>query len=717
MHQAPTSGHLGSGLRGVRACSVGAVLATAGFLSACSDDPTEPGEGPLVQIASVEPESFQEGATAVVHGSELEGDDLTITIAGLEAEILSSDGERAEVEVPVLCRPVGDVEVAASRDPGVPDTILHPTLGSGPPTEMDVGEFMHVEDPEDFCLLFEEAAPDEAYAFGVQYTGGPSSLTPVWVSGGTADGATAVAARSPGVAQHTGAGADAQGTGGPGLLRDQLSGALEAQGDPTSSTLWEAHHRAEASIRQRDRRILAEAAPAGDAAYSPAHAESPEVRASEVVPEDLAEGDTVEIRVPDLDEDSFCQEYIDITTVAEVMGDEAIWLVDVEDPEDEGFDTDDYQDLSNDFDATIYPALEETFGEPAEVGGLGRQMVMVVSQAVNGFDEAPLGFVVSCDFLPPPEEAGSGEASFPSSDFGNLFYLRAPGGDDVLDRERALLEFPRLLAHEATHVIQFGRRITADQPLPEVWELEGQAVLGEEVAGHRELGNEPRQNLSIGGTALPNGVSEADALWYYTAFFDLFRYFGLDTGNQGQELTRVDDAPEECSWLEQDIEDAPCEMGRREPYGVAWTFLRWLGDQFHDELPDGEATLHRELIDSGDVGFSNVEGATGESSRLLLAQWAATLYADGRIEGDGDPRIDFPSWDLAAMDQELVPETHLQPRQRSYQAFDDELEVRGGSSSYFVLSGSSRPATGVRARTLTGDFLPSATQMWVVRLR
>lgn len=671
---------------------------------------------PDLDIASVEPDSLEEGGTATLRGSGFEVGDLRITIGGIRATILEAEADRAEVEVPYFCLPEGQVEVVASiLDDRVTDAVVHPNRGSGS-LEMEAGEFRYVEDPEDFCLLFQEASADEEYAFGVQSTSGAGTLTPVRVTASSGHGDPAVAARDALEAGPLGTATAPARTRGDGAPATGSHDLTDFHADIGAVERWRRHYAVEASIRQRDREFVEGLRRRWEgptlAADSHIAAQSP-VAAS--IPGDVAEGDTVEVRVPDLDSDNFCQEYASVTTVAEVVGSEAVWLVDVENPADAGFARVHYQDVSDAFDADVYPAVEEHFGEPAEVGDLDR-IAVVVSQAVNDFDESPLGFVVSTDFVPRPEDAGSGEPACPSSDHANMFYTRAPGGDQSFTADIARREFPRLAAHELTHVIQFGRRITADHPFPSVWELEGQAVLGEEVAGHRTQGNEARENLSVAETALPNGAEEDEPLWYYFSFFDLFSYFGLAV-DENDNLDRVEDAPEECSWLERSIDDAPCEMGSREPYGVAWTFLRWLADQFHDELPDGEATLHQEMIDSDAVGFSNVEGVLGESWRPLLAQWAATLYVDGRFENGGDPRIDFPSWDLSAMDDELVEEVQLQPRERSFEAFEDELQVRGGSSSYFVISGADRPAIGVRAGTLEGDLLPSPMQMWVVRIR
>ena len=60
---------------------------------------------------------------------------------------------------------------------------------------------------------------------------------------------------------------------------------------------------------------------------------------------------------------------------------------------------------------------------------------------------------------------------------------------------------------------------------------------------------------------------------------------------------------------------------------------------------------------------------------------------------------------------------HLVPTVLLFEDFTRALKVRAASTGYFRISGTTRPATAVRARDLADLALPSTMQYWVVRLQ
>jgi hypothetical protein len=111
----------------------------------------------------------------------------------------------------------------------------------------------------------------------------------------------------------------------------------------------------------------------------------------------------------------------------------------------------------------------------------------------------------------------------------------------------------------------------------------------------------------------------------------------------------------------------------------------------------------------------------------LLAQWSAMLYLDGRVSGL-DPKLTMTSWDFyggvgtppgphwTGIWTNLIPETHLRPRQRSFASFVESASVRSGSTAYFLVSGNSRPATALSVQLPSGGALPQHVRVWVVRV-
>jgi hypothetical protein len=89
---------------------------------------------------------------------------------------------------------------------------------------------------------------------------------------------------------------------------------------------------------------------------------------------------------------------------------------------------------------------------------------------------------------------------------------------------------------------------------------------------------------------------------------------------------------------------------------------------------------------------------------------------DDRVAGL-DPFLTLPSWDLFDVESNVAPEARLEPRLRAFDDFSQAVQVRAGSTAYFLVSGADRPSTAIRVRAPSGGFLSPAMQLWVVRVR
>jgi hypothetical protein len=440
-----------------------------------------------------------------------------------------------------------------------------------------------------------------------------------------------------------------------------------------------------------------------------------EAQAAAAIPASVNVGDTLDIRVPLLT--NSCSNFTAIRAVVRVVGTRGVWLDDVGNPA-AGLTTSDFQSLSTRFDNQIYAVNTDWFGQPSDFDGNARA-VIVVTKEVNK-QENVLGFVAAADMFP--------RATCESSDFGEIYYGRSadPSGTfgDEYSVENTRLDAVQLIGHEFTHIIQFGRRIQdpADPEVQTVWELEGQAVLAEEINGHAATGRTGGQNYGFGVAycGLSSQADPCDIPHYADAFIDLAIYFGLSIDDNNTPF-RIQNAPEQCSWLgrrTQENNTGPCLSGR-EVYGTPWSFLRWLTDNFGASTPGGGQALHRALVDDNSSGFQTIANVTGTPQiNLLLAQWAATLWLDDRETGMQD-RLTMSSWNLRSVFQATfsgVP-SGLQPRERSFSAFNDAVSVRGGSSAYYTIGGANRPATFIGFRRQDGSQLPNGMQVWVVRTR
>ena len=622
-----------------------------------------------VAIEAIAPVELVPGEAATITGRGFADtpENNAVTVGGADAEVTSASATELEIVVPRECLPAGPAEVRVTVEGNVSGLATHPIRPLVEPFELEPGRQTIVTGPE-VCLQF---AASEEFLVGVQST----RVTSDGLSG------LRVHARLP----ETAASALV-----PSASRPTRSGpSVPTARDPIPELL-ELQREGELRLRREERRLEASAdlstaalrARAGGRTLAPA-----------AVPE---EGETMEVRVPDFRTNG-CTVFETITAVARRVGENVIFVEDVENPPG-GFTADQYGALSEFFDEDNLPTLVDYFGEIPDIDDNGR-VVVVVTRKLNEWLETfgAIGFVTAVDLVD--------RGTCPSSNTGEFYYSIAPDPSGEAGRPFQAVDmfFTQriLLAHEVAHVIQFGRRFMVPDAtafLP-AWQAEGQATLAEEVVGFAVRDRAPGNNY---GEAV---ILEDVALnWHLGAFGDLVSYFGFRNPN-----TRVAGAPERCTFLSN---LGPCVGGMI--YGVSWSFLRWLSDTFGPAMPGGEQAIHRALIEHPGEGVTNLEEVVGAPMEDLLPKWAASLYLDDRVEGL-DPDLEWTSWNLFSLDQEVVESARLKPYRPLPAGVGERVLVAPGSSAYWLLGGESASSLLVRADEL--NSLPSGIQVWVVRTR
>ena len=639
----------------------------------------DPGSG--VELNSVAPAELIEGQSATITGA---GFDVTpganiVRIDGVVAAVTAGSATSLTITVPTFdCQPARSavVRVVVDTDSAEVEHDVRPASY----TDAPLGELVLLSNSEDFCVQFDDAAGGSSFLIGVQSVSPTAgSRTPVRVSGRSADAAGVTTMSS--------------------LRRPAVAGSF----DPVAreSERHARHRSAEVGLRRRDVEL-------GNALLASARGRRQSTAgaagmASAFVPGDAEVGDTVSLNVPDAVD--LCNTFTTIDAIVRHRGTRSIWVEDLSNPAG-GFNTTQYADLSDMMDGEIWTSNTTYLGLPSDDDANGL-IVIVVTKEVNSRENL-LGFVSSADFFPGQCAASNG---------GEYYYGRAPDPNGDAGPEYATADAfddaPSLIAHEFAHVIQIGRRISTPgaTTLATAWELEGQATFAEEVAGHAFTGNTIGQNYGFATAWNPAGTPPI--LWYQTSFLDLAFYYGLDP--QDVEV-KIANAPEQCGWLGRPSEDdllGPC-AGSRSLYGVTWSFLRWISDQYGPGFPGGEAALHRALVVHTGAGFETISDVVGEPIDELLAHWAAALYLDDRYPGL-NARLAFTSWNMAAIYSALIPGTRLTPRDRTFSTFTDDVTVIAGSTAYFEVSGTSRPATALSIRTQSDDPLPANMRVWIVR--
>jgi hypothetical protein len=691
----------GNGL--VRGVAAGSAVITAASEGVTGTAQILVSASAAVVIGSVSPARIQEGQSATITGTGFspEAGLNEVRIGNVAATVVSATATSLTVTVPPAdCLPARDVAVSVTVS-GLRDERLHPWR---PASFLDVpvGQQLVLAGGKVACLQFDASTSGATYLIGVQSVSGtPTALTdiqmrastPGSVSGNPALDAAWLDAGHAAVAPHS----HDIGTPMPPMS--------------ASAQRLRAHREAELKFRLEERQQLQRQLSGArrlDRQYPAAST------AAAAVPGSVQVGDSVQVKYPSRLNSCFNSK--PLSTVVRYRGTRSIWLEDVANPAG-GFSEAQYAQLGTMFDNDIYDANEEYFGEPTDLDGNGR-IVVVITREINT-ERTVLGRVYFADLF--PEDC-------PGANGGEFFYGIAPDPDSLaggmrLSTQEALREYPVIVAHELAHVIQVGRRTRAAGSLPiqTIWELEGQATLAEEVVGHRVTGRQPGQNY--GFSVAWNEPALRPESWYINPFIDLVLYYGYES-----QQSTIPGAPEQCGWMgiAENGSMGPC-IGGRSLYGVTWSFLRWISDHYGPTFPGGEQGLHRAMVMDSRSGFATLSALTGRPIEEMLAQWSAMLYLDDRQAGL-DPKLTLPSWDfhggtgtvpgpgLTGIWSRLIQNAQLRPRQRSFSAFLETASVRAGSTAYFRVSGTTRPATALSVRAGNGA-LPLDAQVWVVRLQ
>ena len=642
------------------------------------------------QITAVTPSTLVEGQPATITGSKFgatPGENI-VRVAGVAASVTAASATSLQIIVPKFnCRPAQTVSIEITVGPNVSDPRAQALV---PPSTFTLaqGKLQLITNPADFCFQFAASQADESYVIGVQSVSEDvASVTSAQLLGESSASAaatpTAMIANTP-----------------------VFSASLVDPVGNARRTRLVKHRAVETALFDADRAMLASKFHATRSVRSARRAARASFAMVPVLPSSAKEGDVLSVRIPDR-ERNICQNSLTLSVTVKKVGTHGIFLEDNANPSG-GFTAADYQALSDQFDALIYATDVAYFGEPTDYDENTR-IAIVITKEVNKIDNL-LGEVFPQNLVP--------QSICPASNDGEFFYGRAPdpnGAAGIAYTDSAAkADAPLIIAHELAHVIQIGRRIEYPQAtdLQSTWEAEGQATFAEEVNGYGAAQLSPGQNLGR-DVAFNGGANPLPTSWFVDPFVDLAVYYGFQTRD-----TRVSGAPEQCSWL--GIRSAgnsgPCLSGR-EPYGVSWSFLRWLSDHYGGQFPLGEKGLHRALIDNAFSGFATVSNVIGQPIDALLAQWSAMLYADDRIPGV-DEKLTMKSWNLVSIEQGIVATGRLVPYSFSfgYGSFGGGLRVRGGSTAYYVVSGT-RAATAIRVRNASDGPLPANMRVWVVRAR
>lgn len=409
----------------------------------------------------------------------------------------------------------------------------------------------------------------------------------------------------------------------------------------------------------------------------------------------------------------------------------------------------DFPGLAEEFDDVVFGTDVAFFGEPSDIDGNGRVLVLFTEQ-VNGFSAAQEGNGLVAGFFAPTDLADSGlgggaeatsqqDGVCETSNEAEVLWILAPDPDGDSGERVEIGQARRIArstsAHEFEHMLNAANRVierggSFDQT-EETWLDEGLAHLAEEVVGLQVL---RRENAAIGlrrnvtfdqVTTSPETVGAFNT-FLLSDFGNAARFLKEPAGTQALALSDPRPISESLKMR-----------------GMAWLFLRWLADH---EAPDagdpatgtglpgsGEEEFFRELAADGDAaggletGIANVEAVTARDWPDLLAEFGLAVAVDDEVEAE-DPRLRVRTWDLRSMYAGLSQNPGGRPFDRTFPLVPSEIpfgattsvdfEVQAGGGRYFEVSSAGAGEVTLRLTDQTGAPLAAGSpQVAIIRIR
>jgi hypothetical protein len=403
-------------------------------------------------------------------------------------------------------------------------------------------------------------------------------------------------------------------------------------------------------------------------------------------------GEVRNFRIPNLDGQNYCNDYITVPARAAYVGSKAVVWEDTLSPLKGTIDAA-WATLGQEVDGVMYPILVDYFGDPLILNdyrsGNG-VLFMLFSRQVNDMQTPVAGFVFSGDFY--------ARELCASSDETEIFYARIPtlpGSEyDGDARNSTVPQFMwsmrSTVIHEIKHLAAYARKIwnvrgTSAQPnFEETWLEEATARLSEEFYARALFGYGQGQNVKYEDSVYCEvrvGANWPDCDPYPSV---MQKHFG--------NLNSYLKTPEQLTPIgSTSTQDASF-------YGSGWLLVRWAMD--HSGMT--EDAFSKAIVEEPNLrGVPNVVARTGRSFPEMLADWTLALAVDDHPTGVTPARaqLTHPSWDVrdiyrgfntdfGSRENTTFPTPWpLVPRAVSGSAFTTTVAgVRGGSASFFDLS-------------------------------
>ena len=341
------------------------------------------------------------------------------------------------------------------------------------------------------------------------------------------------------------------------------------------------------------------------------------------------EGDTVSIRVPDLNASNLCTTgYKEIRAVVKKTTPHSTIVQDVAAPVP-GFTSSDFTEIGNEFESLIYPTDTTYFGKETDRNADGRVTILYTPEVNRATEAGSQGFVAGFFWggdLVKKSEYAQLQIPCPQTNEQEIFYMLVPDPSGTINSNpRSVATVKQntrgTIAHEFQHMINQGHRLLSPvvDSAETTWLNEGLSHFAEEIVGRAKLGYSDFQRLTF---AQVNAPSTAD----YDAFFrqNLLRY---------------------RTWMQRPDTSSPTSNASRNqlaPRGAAWMFLRYATD-FHSG--GNMKSYLRNIVNGPDIGLRNLlQHSNGAQFDDLLSGWLISQFTDGLPIPNLPARYTMKSW-------------------------------------------------------------------------
>jgi hypothetical protein len=264
------------------------------------------------------------------------------------------------------------------------------------------------------------------------------------------------------------------------------------------------------------------------------------------------------------------------------------------------FTADEWKRLGDLMDGPLYTTNRSLFGEPSDLDGNGRVIVLftpIVNALVSEFECATSGYVNG--FFNPFDL----RSTAPESNKREVFYAYVPDPQGKVSCAHSASEvrdvLPPTFIHELQHMISYNQHVLKrGGPAEDTWLNEAMSHIAEEAGSRYFEAKYP----------WPTGRASSSQLLPDSAQ----SFLSADLTNAYRWL--LVPSPWGIAWYPAD------SYGELSERGAGWLFLRFLADR--------DSTVITRLAQSPLFGQSNIESATARQLGALLGEFTVATWAD-----------------------------------------------------------------------------------------